>query len=148
MWVWAPDEIKVEMSEDASMTVPIASHHIHYFVTAPLEIQAWYAKNFGAIPGKRAAFDAADLPAINLSFTKVDAALPGTKGRAVDHIGFEVKNLESFLKKLEAAGIKIDSPYRQLAELQHRDRVPHRSLGHLHRAHRESRSRKVSSRLP
>jgi hypothetical protein len=25
-----------------------------------------------------------------------------------------VKNLESFLKKLEAAGIKIDSPYRQL----------------------------------
>jgi len=114
MWVWAPDDIKVEMSEDPSITAPIASHHIHYFVTAPLEIQAWYAKMFGAVPGKRAAFDAADLPAINLSFTKVEAALPGTKGRAVDHIGFEVRNLESFLKKLEAAGIKLDSPYRQL----------------------------------
>jgi catechol 2,3-dioxygenase-like lactoylglutathione lyase family enzyme len=114
MWVWAPDEIKVEMSEDASMTVPIASHHIHYWVTAPLEAQAWYAKVFGAIPGKRAQFDAADLPAINLSFTKVDKAETGSKGRAVDHIGFEVKNLESFLKKLEASGVKIDSPYRQL----------------------------------
>ena len=113
-WVWAPDEIKVEMTEDTSMSMPIASHHIHYFVTAPLEIQAWYAKMFGAVPGKRAQFDAADLPAINLSFTKVDAALPGSKGRAVDHIGFEVRNLEAFLKKLEAAGVKIDSPYRQL----------------------------------
>jgi catechol 2,3-dioxygenase-like lactoylglutathione lyase family enzyme len=113
MWVWAPDEIKVEMSEDPSMTVPIASHHIHYYVPAPLEAQAWYAKTFGAVPGKRGTFDAADLPAINLSFTKSDA-LPGSKGRAVDHIGFEVKDLESFLKKLESAGVKIDSPYRQL----------------------------------
>jgi catechol 2,3-dioxygenase-like lactoylglutathione lyase family enzyme len=116
MWVWAPDEIKVEMSEDSSMTVPIASHHIHYWVTAPLEAQAWYAKTFGAIPGKRAQFDAADLPAINLSFTKVEKAEAGSRTRAVDHIGFEVKNLESFLKKLEAAGIKIDSPYRRLPD--------------------------------
>jgi catechol 2,3-dioxygenase-like lactoylglutathione lyase family enzyme len=114
MWVWAPDEIKVEMTEDPSLTVPIASHHIHYFTTAPLEMQAWYAKMFGAVPGKRGTFDAADLPAINLSFTKADAALPGTKGRALDHIGFEVRNLEPFLKKLEAAGVKIDAPYRQL----------------------------------
>ncbi len=114
MWLWAPDEIKVEMSEDASMTVPIASHHIHYYTPAVLEMQAWYGKTFGAVPGKRGAFDAADLPAINLSFTKSDAALPGTKGRALDHIGFEVKNLEAFLKKLEAAGVKIESPYRQL----------------------------------
>src|SRR5437588_2968889 len=85
-WVYAPDDIKVEMTEDASLTVPIASHHIHFFVPAPLETQAWYAKMFGAVPGKRGNFDAADLPAINLSFTKVDAALPGTKGRSLDHI--------------------------------------------------------------
>jgi catechol 2,3-dioxygenase-like lactoylglutathione lyase family enzyme len=114
IWVYAPDGIKLEMTEDASLTVPIASHHIHYQTTAPLEMQAWYAKTFGAVPGKRGNFDAADLPAINLSFSKVGAALPGTKGRSLDHIGFEVKNLEAFLKKLEAAGVKIDSPYRQL----------------------------------
>jgi catechol 2,3-dioxygenase-like lactoylglutathione lyase family enzyme len=114
IWVYAPDDIKLEMTEDTSLTVPIASHHIHYFTTVPLEMQAWYAKTFGAVPGKRAIFDAADLPAINLSFSKVAAALPGTKGRSLDHIGFEVKNLEAFLKKLEAAGVKIDSPYRQI----------------------------------
>ena len=34
-----------------------------------------------------------------------------TKGRVLDHIGFDVKNLEAFMKKLEAAGVKIDRPY-------------------------------------
>ena len=29
-------------------------------------------------------------------------------GRALDHIGFEIKNLEAFTKKLEADGIKLD----------------------------------------
>jgi glyoxalase/bleomycin resistance protein/dioxygenase superfamily protein len=29
----------------------------------------------------------------------------------VDHIGFEVGNLEAFCKKLEASGVKFDKPY-------------------------------------
>jgi predicted enzyme related to lactoylglutathione lyase len=29
----------------------------------------------------------------------------------LDHIGFDVRNLEAFTKKLEAAGIKLDRPY-------------------------------------
>ena len=41
----------------------------------------------------------------------------GTQGRALDHIGFEVKNLEAFTKKLESQGIKLTSPYRQVAAL-------------------------------
>ena len=32
------------------------------------------------------------------------SALPGTKGRSLDHIGFEVQNLEAFVKGLEARG--------------------------------------------
>jgi hypothetical protein len=37
---------------------------------------------------------------------------PGNKGSALDHIGFEVVNLEAFCKKLEEqAGIKFDEPY-------------------------------------
>ena len=34
-----------------------------------------------------------------------------TKGRMLDHIGFEVRNLEAFCKKLEANGVKLDTPY-------------------------------------
>ena len=40
-----------------------------------------------------------------------------TKGRALDHIGFEVKDLEAFCKKLEAAGVKLDMPYRNIPAL-------------------------------
>ena len=40
-----------------------------------------------------------------------------TQGRALDHIGFEVKNLEAFVKKLEADGIKIDRPYTKVPAL-------------------------------
>ena len=31
-----------------------------------------------------------------------------TAGRSLDHIGLEVRNLDSFVKKLEAQGIRID----------------------------------------
>jgi hypothetical protein len=34
-----------------------------------------------------------------------------TKGRALDHIGFELKNLDAFCKELEAKGVKFDQPY-------------------------------------
>jgi catechol 2,3-dioxygenase-like lactoylglutathione lyase family enzyme len=34
-----------------------------------------------------------------------------TKGRTLDHIGFEVDNLEVFCKKLEASGVQLDEPF-------------------------------------
>ena len=37
-----------------------------------------------------------------------------TRGAALDHIGFEVKNLEALTKKLSAAGVKFDRPYGKL----------------------------------
>jgi len=40
-----------------------------------------------------------------------------TAGRALDHIGFEVKNLEAFCKKLGDSGIKFETPYRQMPQL-------------------------------
>ena len=37
-----------------------------------------------------------------------------TKGRAIDHIGFEIRNLEAFCKKLQAKGITFDVPFRDV----------------------------------
>jgi catechol 2,3-dioxygenase-like lactoylglutathione lyase family enzyme len=108
-----PDAVRVEMTEDPSLPTPIAHHHIHWYTPAPKEIQAWYAANFGAVPGMRGKFDAADIPGANLSFSQSPATLEPTKGRGLDHIGFEVKDLATFCKKLEAKGIKFDIPYRQ-----------------------------------
>ena len=112
-YVYSPDDMRIEILEDKSLTVPMAMHHIHFYVAeaAIPEIQAWYAKMFGAKPGMRGQNQAADLPGVNLTFSKSDTPTVGTKGRLLDHIGFEVKNLEAYCKKLEAGGMKFDRPY-------------------------------------
>jgi catechol 2,3-dioxygenase-like lactoylglutathione lyase family enzyme len=52
------------------------------------------------------------LPSLDSPIFKGLTKLPvPTKGRTLDHIGFEVKNLESFCKRLEAKGVKFDQPY-------------------------------------
>jgi len=114
VYLVGPDDVRVEILEDASIDVPLKMHHLHFYVASPLEAQAWYAKTFGAVPGKRGQNDAADLPGVNLTFTKADAPTAGTKGRSLDHIGFEVKNLEAFCRKLEAGGVALDRPFTRL----------------------------------
>ncbi len=116
-FVMAPDDVKIELTEDAGMTAPIAHHHIHFNNGAVAETKAWYVKMFGAKGGKRGQFEAADLPGVNLSFSPSDTSLAPTKGRSLDHIGFEVRNLEAFCKKLEEAGMKFDVPYRKVPAL-------------------------------
>src|ERR1700731_801320 len=124
IYLHSPDDlVRVEILEDAMQTVPIKFHHVHFFVAdsggtnSVLAIQAWYAKTFGAKPGKRGQFEAADLPGVNLTFTKSDTPTVPTKGRALDHIGFEIKGLEAFCKKLEANGMKLDMPFTNRPDL-------------------------------
>jgi catechol 2,3-dioxygenase-like lactoylglutathione lyase family enzyme len=115
-----PDEVKVELVEAKQQTAPIQLHHIHFFGQQNVQMQAWYVKTFGAKPraaNPGAAFVSADLPGVALNFTPSPGPVVGTQGRAVDHIGFEVKNLEAFTKKLEADGIKLDRPYTKVAAL-------------------------------
>ena len=112
-----PDEVRVELTEDTSLTHPVIYHHIHFYTPNVDEMKKWYVTTFGAIPGKRGRFEAADLPGVNLTFAPATGAVAGTKGRSLDHIGFEVRNLEAFTKKLEASGTKLDITYRKLPAL-------------------------------
>lgn len=102
-----PDDVTVEFSEDKTLTMPIRHHHIHFATPAEDEMRAWYAKVFGAKPGMRGRFKAADLPGVNLTWKPADAPTLPTKGRAMDHIGFEVKNIAALCAKAEAEGAKI-----------------------------------------
>ena len=106
-----PEGTKIEFVENPGQKTPIASHHVHFATDKIDEMQAWYVKTFGAKAGMRGTFKAADLPGINLTFGAAEPPVAGTRGRALDHIGFEVKNLEAFCKQLEAQGIKFDRPY-------------------------------------
>jgi len=96
--------------------VPIIAHHIHLNVL-PDQVAAakeWYATHFGGVAGKRWRYDAVDVPGININISGVDSAQAPTRGRMLDHIGFEVTNLEAFCKELEGKGIKFDRPYSKL----------------------------------
>jgi catechol 2,3-dioxygenase-like lactoylglutathione lyase family enzyme len=96
--------------------VPIVAHHVHLNVPeGQVEgVKDWYATHFGGVRGKRWRYEAVDLPGINLNISAVPAAQQPTRGRRLDHIGFEVANLEAFCKKLEAEGILFDRPYSKL----------------------------------
>ena len=121
-----------------AQAAPIASHHLHFFGMNK-EMQAWYMQTFGAstlASANPAAFISASLPGLTMNFSPSQTPVAGTQGRAIDHIGFEVKNLEAFTKKLEAQGIKLAVAISPGAGTRDLDRVHHRSVGHLHRADR------------
>lgn len=129
-----PEKVRVEFTEDSSLKVPIAFHHIHIATTDVDSLRAWYVKTFGAKAGKRGDFLAAMLPGGEVDFRKADAAPAPTKGRSLDHIGPRDQGLGSVLQK--AAGRRHDLRYGvpgNAAAWRVEDRVHHRSSGDAHR---------------
>ena len=112
-----PEKIRVEFTEDPSLKVPVAFHHIHEATTDQESLRGWYVKTLGASAGKRGNFPAAMIPGGEVDFSKAETAPAATKGRSLDHIGFEVKGLEAFCKKLQAEGMNFDVAYRELPQL-------------------------------
>jgi len=117
-----PDGAKIELVTAAGPTAPpIVAHHIHFINKQYVEMQQWYMKAFDATlrQGQTDFFIGADLPGVGYSLNffrwegdQTITHMP-TKGRVVDHVGFEVKNLEAFCKKLEEKGMKLTREYRQ-----------------------------------
>jgi catechol 2,3-dioxygenase-like lactoylglutathione lyase family enzyme len=115
-----PDGAKIELVTAAEPNAPpIVAHHIHFINKQYVEMQQWYMKAFDATlrPGQTDFFIGADLPDVGYSLNffrwEGDQSITHvpTAGRVVDHVGFEVKNLEEFCRKLEAKGIKLTRPY-------------------------------------
>jgi catechol 2,3-dioxygenase-like lactoylglutathione lyase family enzyme len=115
-YVIGPEGIKVEVLEMPAQAQPIVSHHIHFFGTDAEAVRAWYMDVFGAVerPGNINGIIGADLPGLGLNFSAAGNAPAATTGRVLDHIGFEVDGLEAFTRGLEAKGITLDVPYREV----------------------------------
>ena len=116
-FVVTPDGVRIEILEDKAQSVPIRGEHIHLSLTeAELpKAQAWYAKTFGGTMGTRNGAPVVDLPGVQIRFAKAEAAQAKTRGRVLDHIGFDVKNHAVFVARLESSGIKLDEPVRKSA---------------------------------
>jgi catechol 2,3-dioxygenase-like lactoylglutathione lyase family enzyme len=124
-YLLGPDGVKVELvtAADPKTAPPIAHHHVHFTNPQYVEMRDWYVKTLGATPrtGPNTFTDffaGADLPGIGymLNFFRwePDDKLTGTAGRVVDHVGFEVRNLEAFVKTLQGNGVKLTQAYRRL----------------------------------
>ena len=131
-----PEGERVELFEDAALNLtftpddgrhasgsdrhnkpvgaPIAFHHVHLYLRGQehLDAKAWYARMFGGVGGKRSTYDAVDLPGINLNFSGGRTSAP-MKGRTLEHIGFEVRDLEAFCRRLASMGVTFDVPFRK-----------------------------------
>jgi catechol-2,3-dioxygenase len=117
VFIYGPEGVKVEVMHNPALKANAASHHIHFCHSDTVAMQQWYAKTFGGKPTMRNKFEAVEIPGVNLTFTDFKAGSAPTRGRTLDHIGFEVKNLEAFCKKLEASGVKFDVPYKRVDSL-------------------------------
>jgi catechol 2,3-dioxygenase-like lactoylglutathione lyase family enzyme len=114
-FVETPDGVRMEILEDKTQSMPIRGEHVHFFLPEAEipKAQAWYAKTFGGKVGTRNGAPVVDLPGVQLRFTKADTKQAPTRGRVLDHIGFDVKDHAAFVKKLQAEGIQLDEPVRK-----------------------------------
>lgn len=128
-----PDGVKVEFSEAAELSVPIAHHHIHMFVTERESLRDWYVRTFSATPSARNQFISAIFPGEGLftgagacrqesgdfrcpriDFASARESRPTNTDRAINRIGLEVRGLDQFVEKLEAEGIAVEAPPREV----------------------------------
>ena len=112
-YILGPDGIRLEFSGDPALPTPVKINHLHLYPQDVPAMRSWYAKVLGGVAGPCArtgapdAADCVDVAGVSLAMSKSDTRLEPTAGRSLDHIGFEVKNLPEFLKRMEAEGVTI-----------------------------------------
>ena len=113
-FVETPDGVRIEILEDKTQTMPIRNEHVHFFLPESEipKAQAWYVKTFSGKQGTRANAPVVNLQGVQLRFNNADTKQAPTRGRILDHIGFDVKDHAAFVKKIQAEGIKLDEPVR------------------------------------
>ena len=105
---------KIEVVEDHEW---LGFHHIHLRSDDPGTTLAWYEDLFGGISDEMKG----RLPGLRyntglwlLAGLQRDGALEATAGRSVDHLGWEVENLDAYIAMLESKGIELESGPREL----------------------------------
>src|SRR2546426_8573907 len=114
-FVETPDGVRIEILEDKTQSMPVRNEHVHLSLpqTEISKAQAWYVKTFGGKPSTRNNAPVVDIPGVQIRFARADAKQAPTRGRVLDHIGFDVKDHAAFVKKIQSEGIKLDEPPRK-----------------------------------
>lgn len=89
--------------------------HIHLNVPDPAAGANWYEKHFGGTRITEAP-DRLMFGSTRFMFLRKADATPSA-GSAIDHVGFSVPDLDAKMNELEAAGVKITTPARDVPGL-------------------------------
>ena len=105
-FIFDPWGTRIEMVEDAEY---LGFHHVHLSATDPEETLAWYQQMFG---GERASLkgrlDGLRYGDVWLFASEHAEGTPATtEGRAIDHIGFVVDDIEAAATELRDAGVEF-----------------------------------------
>lgn len=103
------------ISAPAFAAEPAAYHHVHLNAPDPDEGARWYIRHMGCTlyPGRT---NVVDCGAALLLFLKGDPKGP-TLGSGVNHVGFAFSPLEAKVSALQAAGVKVTIPVRDVPGL-------------------------------
>jgi hypothetical protein len=103
-----PDDVQVYVTEDKSLTSPIVSDGLVMNVANVAEVSAWYAKWFGAKISRSGQDTIGEIPGARIVFRVTKDPIAPTKGHSLNLLGFEVKDLQDFVKRYQEAGLKLD----------------------------------------
>ena len=118
-FVTMPDGAQVELQEDQMLPVEVSGYHLHFRTPQFEELLDWYLDVFGLEQRPRGPTQTTtNVPGMNLSFGTASEERAPTQGRAIDHIGFEIDDLEAFTEQLKAKGIEFDTDFRVIETLQ------------------------------
>ena len=117
-YVTMPDGVRVELQEDQALSVEVAGYHIYFLTSEYEELLAWYLDVFGLERRPRGRIQSTtNVPGMNLSFGDATGDAVPTQGRSIDHIGFELDDLEAFCERLTAKDIEFDVEYREIGSM-------------------------------
>jgi lactoylglutathione lyase len=99
----------------SAQTIAPIVDHIHLNVPDQAKGVEWYQKFFGGTPTSEAP-DRLMFGDTRLIFLRSANGQPST-GSAIDHIGFSFTDLDAKMKELEAGGVKVVTPVREVQGL-------------------------------
>lgn len=103
------------ISGAVAQTATLPYDHVHLNVPDAAAASAWYETHFGGTRISEAP-NRIMFGSTRLMFLIAKEAKPSAGG-AIDHLGFSVADLDATMKKLEAAGVKVTTPARDVAGL-------------------------------
>jgi catechol 2,3-dioxygenase-like lactoylglutathione lyase family enzyme len=105
-----PGDVVVELVEFSSVSDPIQFSAIHFSSDASDGMAAWYGRLLGGeVTQVSPGTTIVKIPGAELRFAKKDSPGLATKGRCLDHIGFEVSDIGQLYARYAGNGVEFES---------------------------------------